>query len=106
MNERAKILKTVARDEFFLEILEKTGGKGQISAICLEKIAKNSESQNSQNENQTIQKYKLWVPAWKRVVSWKSSADAKIGQTISLQFLSVPTARRWKDRILFRLIEE
>jgi exoribonuclease R len=91
LNERQKDLKRFERDLFLLNKIS-LNKKGITQALILE----------IKNNN----KYKLWFPEWKRIMTWKPVFDILIelkeAQTIQLSYYANPQVRNWKDKIVFR----
>lgn len=91
LNQRQKDMKRCERDLFFLTKV-RFYKKESIEAIIL-----------SFDENKT--KLKLWVPEWKRLLTWKPNfkiaVDLKPEDNIRLSYFVNPSSRRWKDRIVF-----
>jgi exoribonuclease R len=85
LNKRQKELKQFERDMFFLDRVHTD--VSTITAIVLEKKAL---------------KYKLWIPEWKRVVSWKTSGLEE-GATLLLSYYVNLSSRNWKERIVFKV---
>jgi exoribonuclease R len=86
LNERQQDLKRYERDLFFLQQIT-TRKKGEVNAIVLHR----SET-----------KTKLWIPSWKRTFNWKTEQSFLPGTELELSYYANPSARRWKERIVFR----
>ena len=86
LNQRQKNGKRYERDIFFLEHL----GDGRLDGIVLEVKQ---------------QKIKLWIPSWKRIISWKTDKKIKLGKQIILDYFVNPNTRHWKERIVYRLVD-
>lgn len=86
LNERQQDLKRYERDLFFLQHLS-IRKKGDINALVLD--CKDG-------------KVKLWIPSWKRTFSWKTDIDVIPGSEICLSYYANPSARRWKEKLVFR----
>jgi exoribonuclease-2 len=80
LNARQRNGKRYERDIFFLQNLS-----GQLEGIVL------SEK-------------KVWIESWKRMMTWKNTLEP--GTHVQLQFFANPNARRWKERIVFRRVED
>jgi exoribonuclease R len=91
LNQRQKDVKQYERDVFFLNQLEFCKN-ASVSAIVLE---------------QTTAKIKLWIPEWRRTVSWKSTNTPieMQGKTIRISYFANPNARYWKEKLVFRFEE-
>lgn len=91
LNQRQRDMKQYERDLFFLCQIEFCKS-ATIDAIVLKR---------------EDTKMKLWIPAWKLTVSWKSMniPDAPEGAGLRLSYFTNPAARRWKDRIVFHFID-
>jgi exoribonuclease R len=87
LNQRQYEMKCYERDLFFLEkiTIQKSTS---ITAIVLDK---------------KDGKLKLWIPEWKRLISWKRKTTDSInpGDTIKISYFANPNSRNWKDRIVF-----
>ena len=98
LNRRQMDMKQYERDLFFLEQVT-VSEKGSIEGLVLE------YSLHSVGKI-LMKKYKLWVPVWKRVITWKTSAELPFavgpGVTITLNYFANPGVRFWKERIVFR----
>jgi ribonuclease R len=86
LNERQQDLKRFERDLFFLQQLT-IRKKGEINALVLDR---------------KDGKVKLWIPNWKRTFSWKTDTDLIPGSEVCLSYYANPSARRWKEKIVFR----
>jgi exoribonuclease R len=86
LNERQQDLKRYERDLFFLQQIT-VRKKGDINAIVLHRSGS---------------KTKLWIPNWKRTFSWKTDQELVPGSEICLNYYANPSARRWKEKIVFR----
>ena len=86
LNQRQKNGKRYERDIFFLENL----GKGILDATVI---------------NVKTEKLKLWIPSWKRIISWKTDTKIEIGSNIKLDYFVNQNSRNWKERIVYRLVE-
>ena len=91
LNQRQRDMKQYERDIFFLCQIEFCKS-AEITAIVL----KREET-----------KIKLWIPEWKRTLSWKSmnALNAPEGSALRMAYFTNPAARRWKDRIVFRFLD-
>jgi hypothetical protein len=91
LNQRQRDMKQYERDLFFLCQIEFSKST-EITAIVL-------------NREET--KMKLWIPDWKRTLSWKSMnvPNAPEGSALRMAYFTNPAARRWKDRIVFRFLD-
>jgi exoribonuclease R len=86
LNQRQQDLKRYERDLFFLQQIS-IRKKGEINALVLYRSGS---------------KTKLWIPSWKRIFSWKTDMDLIPGSEICLSYYANPSARRWKEKIVFR----
>jgi exoribonuclease R len=86
LNERQQDLKRFERDLFFLQQLT-IRKKGDVNAIVLHRSGS---------------KTKLWIPSWKRTFSWKTEQDFIPGSELCLSYYANPSARRWKEKLVFR----
>lgn len=93
LNQRQKDCKHYERDLAFLEILL-SGDKSVVDAIVINK-------KKVEGLIDTLS-YSLWIDAWKRVVSWKTTDELEKGEHIRLQYYANPSSRFWKDRLVFR----
>jgi hypothetical protein len=93
LNQRQKDCKHYERDLAFLEILL-SGDKPIVDAIVINK-------KKVEGLIDTLS-YSLWIDAWKRVVSWKTTDILEKGEHIRLQYYANPSSRFWKDRLVFR----
>lgn len=92
LNQRQKDMKQYERDIFFLEKLEFCKS-AEIRAIVL---------------GRDDVRVKLWIPEWKRTISWKSTNVPETvfqGAAVRLAYFTNPSARYWKDKIVFRFVE-
>lgn len=89
LNQRQKELKRQERDVCLLSQLQMKE-KASIEAVVVDLQPKR----------------KIWIPAWKQLLSWHSSLplpdDIVPGSRITLSYQANPSQRRWKDRIVFR----
>jgi exoribonuclease R len=99
LNWRQTDLKRFERDAFLLKQVEK--GVGTIDCLVLEKTARILSSYS-----EPFTRLKLWIPAWKRCLTWTTSValppEIMGGLTIRLSYFANPNIRCWKDRITFR----
>jgi len=86
INQRQKNGKRYERDIFFLENL----GKGRLDATVIDV---------------KTGKMKLWIPSWKRIISWKTDSKLIAGIQIKLDYFVNQNSRNWKERIVYRLVE-
>ena len=86
LNERQQDLKRFERDLFFLQQLT-IRKKGDVNVLVLDR---------------KDGKVKLWIPSWKRTFSWKTDIDLIPGSEICLSYYANPSARRWKEKLVFR----
>lgn len=102
LNRRQTDLKRFERDAFLLRQIQE--GSGTIEALILEKTVRKLETQT-----EPLTRLKLWIPAWKRCLSWSTvlplPPECIPGLTICLSYFANPTVRCWKDRIAFRFEE-
>lgn len=98
LNQRQTDMKRYERDLFFLDQVS-LGMKGSVDALVLDTKAYILGKL-------PMKKFKLWVPVWKRVITWNTSADVSFavgpGVAIKLSYFANPGVRFWKNRILFR----
>lgn len=87
LNMRQKELKRYERDLFFLTQIT-FYKKGKITGIVLKK-------------EET--KLKVWILEWKRIITWKTSAEIKEGDAVKLSYFANPSGRGWKEKMVFRL---
>jgi exoribonuclease R len=87
LNARQKELKRYERDLFFLTQLT-FYKKGKITGVVLKKLET---------------KVKIWILEWKRLITWKTSAEIKEGDSVNLSYFANPSGRCWKEKINFRL---
>jgi len=96
LNQRQKAMKRFERDSFFLDQLDLPNRiiTGRILSV-----------DHSLDPNT---RYKVWIPAWKRVISWKTTEIYNIspGSEIQLTYYANRSARYWKEKILFRNYQE
>jgi exoribonuclease R len=92
LNQRQKDMKRYERDLFFLTKV------AFYKKECVEAIVLSVSDDKS--------KYKLWIPEWKRLLTWKPNLkidlDLNPEDKIHLSYFVNPSSRRWKDRIIFR----
>jgi exoribonuclease R len=87
LNMRQKELKRYERDLFFLTQIT-FYKKGKITGIVLKKLET---------------KHKIWILEWKRIVTWKTSAELNEGDSVNLSYFANPSGRGWKEKMVFRL---
>jgi exoribonuclease R len=94
LNQRQKDMKRYERDTFLLSQLQLCK-KGTVNAVVVK---------------QDGQKVKLWIPDWKRMLNWKPGVelpDTVIpGSNLQLAYFANPSARQWKEKIVFRFEEQ
>jgi exoribonuclease R len=91
LNDRAKVARKFERDMFFLQILYKWRTEGTaLNGICIDV------------ENRG-EKVKVYIPAWKKVVTVTNYDGAIQGDEVRLSYWFDPSKPRWKNRILFRI---
>lgn len=99
LNQRQTDLKRFERDMFLLSQLT-LYQTAQIHALVL-----SVESYTCLGL--PMKKYKLWIPSWKRVHTWKTSGDISdtigAGVEIRLTYFTNPSVRFWKQKMVFRL---
>jgi hypothetical protein len=98
LNQRQVALKRYERDSFLLHQLQKP--ESRISAIILER-------KERMLGDKPLHCLKVWVKSWNRVLTWKTSLpceEAVPGAEIGLQYFANPSARFWKEKIVFRLV--
>jgi exoribonuclease R len=97
MNERQTDLKRYERDLFLLDQIT-ANAVGKITALVL-------DVQPFVLESHPMKKVKLWIPEWKRLLTWKTSAlDSEIvgaGVKIKLSYFANPAVRFWKQKVIF-----
>jgi hypothetical protein len=58
-------------------------------------------------ESHPMKKVKLWIPDWKRLLSWTPGVElpttVQPGSKLLLAYFANPSARQWKEKIVFRL---
>lgn len=98
LNQRQTDMKRYERDLFLLDQVS-LGMKDSIEALVLDMNAYILGKL-------PMKKFKLWVPSWKRVITWNTSADISFavgpGVAIKLSYFANPGVRFWKNRIIFR----
>ena len=98
MNERQTDLKRFERDLFLLDQIT-SNAVGQIRALVL-------DIQTFELESLPMKKCKLWIPDWKRCLTWKTPAlDSDVvgeGVMIRLSYFANPATRFWKQKVIFR----
>jgi exoribonuclease R len=82
LNERSKQLKIFARDSFFLRQLLQTDARSV--------------------EGTVLNDHRIWVPAWKRIVTCKN--DYPIGTTGTLNYSLDMNQSTWKRRVVFKFV--
>jgi exoribonuclease R len=101
LNERQKAAKRCEREMFLLDQLT-LNQKGTVEALLLDIHPENGSPA-------VVYKLKLWIPHWKRMVTWKTTIPlpepAYIGCRLLLSYFCNPSQRRWKDKLVFRLEE-
>ena len=99
LNQRQTDLKRFERDAFLLQQIKKE--TGTVDCLVLERTERELET-----HSETLTRLKLWIPAWKRSLSWTTSMrippEVFPGLYIRLSYFTNPTVRCWKDRIAFR----
>ncbi len=102
LNGRLTDMKRFERDLFLMEQLRDTTTK-EIRALVLDRTEKVYQTGNRSDHETRL---KLWVPAWKRVLTWSTLCpipqEVLPGLTIRLSYFAHPDAVRWKNRIAFR----
>jgi exoribonuclease R len=97
LNQRQKDLKSFERDTFFLKMLQ-ASTKTTYALVVAKKSVENSVTDTT--------KYTLWLPAWNRLVSWKTSMpipDSVVPSAyIQVSWFANPAKRRWKDALVFK----
>ncbi len=88
LNQRQKAAKQFERDTLFMKKLLEDK-ECTISGVILSKE----------------QKAKLWIPEWKRIITWKTESlgSYKEGDRIMLRYHKNENGRCWKDRLVFQL---
>lgn len=98
LNQRQTDLKRFERDVFLLGQIS-SNTVGQIKALVL-------DLQTFDQESAPMKKLKLWIPDWKRVVTWKTAAEipeaVRKGVEIQLSYFANPAVRFWKEKVVFR----
>jgi exoribonuclease R len=91
LNQRQKDMKRYERDLFLVSQLQLCK-KGTVHAVVVK---------------QAGQKLKLWIPDWKRLLSWTPGVElpdtVHPGSKLLLAYFANPSARQWKEKIVFRL---
>lgn len=100
LNRRQTDLKRFERDAFLLRQIQDSAS-GTIECLVLEKTIRSIDTRD-----EPLTRLKLWIPAWKRCLSWTTVVSLPVellpGLTIRLSYFANPTVRSWKDRIAFR----
>lgn len=95
LNARQKDLKAFERDAFLTNVLLES--RKQTHALVLDVVI----------VDEFRRKFKLWIPHWNRVMSWKTStvSDVSIqaGTWIQVSWFANPAKRYWKEGLVFRL---
>ena len=94
LNRRQKQAKAFSRDIFFMTNLS-APSKEPVNGIVI-----------SQNPEQT--KTKIWVPQWKRKITTRNLIATPLtqGTEMEIQWYEAREQARWKDRIVFKLVEK
>jgi exoribonuclease R len=99
LNRRQTDLKRFERDTFLLDQVQ--NGYGLVDVLVLERTVRPIE-----NHEASLTRFKLWIPAWKRSLTWTTTMSLPPelvgGLMIRLSYFANPTVRSWKDRIAFR----
>ena len=99
LNRRQLELKRFERDAFLLQQVYDRAG--EVEVLVLERSERKLE-----NQSQPLTRLSIWVPSWKRKMSWSTVASIPVevipGLMIRLSYFANPTARYWKEHIAFR----
>lgn len=99
LNRRQTDLKRFERDAFLLQEIKTKSG--HIDALVLDLSVRTLDTTDT-----SLVRLKLWIPSWKRCLSWTTSTplppELVVGLTIRLSYFANPIVRSWKDHIAFR----
>ena len=93
LNVHSKGCKRFERDAFFLRWLDGEGSR----------INRFSGTVISDNFAHPEKKLRIWVPAWKRIVSWRTTdTSIQIGAHLDLEMYLDISQPNWKNRLVIR----
>lgn len=98
LNRSAKDAKSYSRDMAFMEQLADQP-QGHIDGFIIDATQKDVDGRFH------TWSHKVWIPAWNRMITWKSELRSEPETWVLLEYSSNMKNRFWKDRILFRPLE-
>jgi exoribonuclease R len=87
LNQREKQIKQAERNILFVEAIYKSK-QTAVKAIIV---------------SQTETKTKLYVPVWKRLVTYKNPLQLPVGTEVNLEFFFDPTQHAWENKLVLRV---